>query len=66
MPVLEAATGIAAVLQNITSIVTSAVSWITSYVGVISASGNEFLMLFILVPMVGLGIGLFKRLLRLN
>lgn len=55
-----------AILQNITSIVTSAISWIGSYVGVITASGNEFLMLFILVPMVGLGIGLFKRLLRLN
>lgn len=54
------------ILTTITSIVTSAVSWIGSYVGVVTAQGNEFLMLFLLVPMVGLGIGLFKRLLRLN
>jgi hypothetical protein len=56
----------AGILTTITSIVTAAISWITSYVGVITASGNEFLMLFILVPMVGLGIGLFRRLLNLN
>lgn len=54
------------IIGYITSIVTAAVSWIGSYVGVITAQGNEFLLLFLLVPMVGLGIGLFKRLLRLN
>lgn len=66
MIAMEAATGIQLILQYIGSIVTSAVAWISSYVGVVTASGNEFLLLFILVPMVGLGIGLFRRLLSLN
>lgn len=56
----------ASILTAVTSIVTSAVSWIGSFVGVVTAAGNEFLMLFMLIPVVGLGIGLFKRLLRLN
>jgi hypothetical protein len=66
MIAMEAATGIQLILQYIGSIVTSAVAWITSYVGVVTASGNEFLLLFILIPMVGLGIGLLRRLLSLN
>lgn len=57
-------TGIPLFLSYVTEIVTSAVSWVTSYIGVVAA--QPFLMLFILVPLVGLGIGLFKRLLRLN
>lgn len=54
----------ASILTTITSIVTAAISWVTSYIGVVTASGNEFLLLFLLIPMVGLGIGLFRRLLR--
>lgn len=53
----------AAILGNITSLVTSAVSWIGSYIGVITA--NPFIMLFIIMSVVGLGIGLLSRLLHL-
>lgn len=60
-----AETGMAAILSAITSIVTSSVTWVSSWIGVITSSGNEFLMLMLLIPFVGLGIGLVKRLIRL-
>lgn len=57
----------AAIITAITSVVTAAVSWLTSYVGAITASGNEVLLLMVVaVPLVGLGVGLLKRLLRVN
>lgn len=55
-------TGLAAVLANITQVVTSCVTWIGSYMGAITATGNELLMVFFSLPLVGLGIGLLKRL----
>lgn len=55
-------TGLALVLQNISSVVTAAVTWIGSYMGAITAAGNELLMVFFALPLVGLGIGLLKRL----
>lgn len=57
----------AALIAAITSVVTAAVGWLTSYVGAITASGNEVLLLMVVaVPLVGLGVGLLKRLLRVN
>lgn len=55
----------ASILSNITLFVTEAINWITSFIGVITAEGNEFLMLFIIMSVVGLGIGLLSRLLHL-
>lgn len=57
-------TGIPLFLEHISSIVTGAVTWVQSYIGVVTA--QPMLLLFLLVPMVGLGVGLFRRLLRLN
>lgn len=57
----------AALITAITAVVAGAVSWLTSYVGAITASGNEVLLLMVVaVPLVGLGVGLLKRLLRVN
>lgn len=57
----------AALITAITSVVAGAVSWLTSYVGAITATGNEVLLLMVVaVPLVGLGVGLLKRLLRVN
>lgn len=57
----------AVLITAITAVVTGAVSWLTSYVGAITASGNEVLLLMVVaVPLVGLGVGLLKRLLRVN
>lgn len=55
-------TGIAAILTSIGAVVTACVTWITSYMGAITASGNELLLVFFALPLVGLGIGAIKRL----
>lgn len=58
-------TGLAGVLANVTEIVSSAISWLGSYIGVITASGNELLLLLVCIPLVGLGIGLLRRMISL-
>lgn len=55
-------TGIAAVLASIGEVVTACVTWIGSYMGAITATGNELLLVFFALPLVGLGIGAIKRL----
>lgn len=55
-------TGIAAVVAAISAIVTACVTWITSYMGAIMAQGNELLLVFFALPLVGIGIGAIKRL----
>lgn len=63
----------AAILAAVGDIVTAAVSWIGTYLSFIvktvsvgdggeTALANPLLLLFILLPLVGLGIGLLKRL----
>lgn len=59
---MEPATGIAAVIAAISQIVTACVTWIASYMGAITAQGNELLLIFFALPLVGLGIGAIKRL----
>lgn len=51
------------VLGNVTSFVTSAISWVTSYVALIT--DTPLLLMFVIVAFVGLGVGLIKRLIRL-
>lgn len=58
---MEAVT-ISTILTNVGSIVTSAVTWVNSFVGTIV--GSPLLSLFCLIPVVGLGIGLLRRLIR--
>lgn len=60
------ATGMAALLSTITSIVTSVVGWVTSFIGVITAEGNEFLLLMLLVPIIGFAVGILRRLINLS
>lgn len=54
----------AAILTAVGSIVTSAVSWMGSFLSTITTAGNEILLLFVLLPLVGLGVGLVKRMLH--
>lgn len=54
---------LATLLGNVTSFVTSAVSWIGSFVGAIT--GSPLLLMFVIVAFVGLGIGLIGRLIHL-
>lgn len=55
---------IATLLQSIGSIVTAAVDWMGSAATAIA--GNPLALLFILLPLMGVGIGLFRRILNLN
>lgn len=59
---MEPVTGLAAVIAAISAVVTATVGWITSYMGAITAEGNELLLVFFAIPLVGLGIGAIKRL----
>lgn len=57
--------GIAGVLANVSTLVTSAISWMSSYLTAITS--NDVLTLFcIALPLVGLGIGVIRRLVRIR
>ena len=61
-----AATGMALFLQSVGQIVTAAITWMGSYIHALTASGNEMLLFFLALPLVGTGIGLIKRLISIN
>lgn len=52
----------ASAITAITTVVTATVGWIGQYMGAITAAGNELLLIFFAMPLVGLGIGAIKRL----
>lgn len=52
----------ASAITAITTVVTAAVGWVGQYMGAIMAEGNELLLIFFALPLVGLGIGVIKRL----
>lgn len=52
-------------LANITSVVEEAIDWMGSYLSLITTSGNEILFVFVAIPLVGLGIGLVRRMISL-
>ena len=55
-------TGMAAIIADITSLVTAAVGWVGQFVTTIT--GNPLLLIFVIVGFVGLGVGLIKRLIK--
>lgn len=58
-----AAGTLAAIINDIGSLVTGSVSWIGSFVGAITS--NPLILMFVIMGFVGLGVGLIKRLIRL-
>lgn len=58
-----AAVTISTIVGNVTTLVTEAIKWVGSYVGVITS--NPLLLMFVIVAFVGLGVGLIKRLVRI-
>lgn len=62
-PSTPAVGSLAAIIQDIGSLVTGAVSWVGSFVGAIT--GNPLILMFVIIGFVGLGVGLIKRLTRL-
>lgn len=51
------------IVENVTTIVSGAVKWITAYVGAITA--NPLILTFVLLLIVGMGVGLIRRLVRI-
>ena len=61
----------AAILESIGLIFTSAIGWVGDVAAVITSAtegvlDNPILLLFAVIPLVGLGIGMFKRLINVN
>lgn len=52
------------VIAAIGQIFTAAMSWASTVASTIA--GNPLLLIFVLVPLVGLGIGIFRRLLNVG
>lgn len=56
-------TSSAGIIAEVTALVTASTGWIGSYLEVIT--DNPLLAMFVIVPFIGLGVGLLKRLIRL-
>lgn len=61
-----AVSALSTILTNIGSVVTSAITWMGDYLSLITKSGNEILFVFTVIPLVGLGIGLVRRMISIN
>lgn len=55
---------LATLLTDVGSIFTAAVGWVSTTAGAIE--GEPLLLVFILLPLAGVGIGMFKRLLNVQ
>lgn len=51
------------IISAVGSVVTAAVGWISSFVGVITS--NPIILIGVIISFVGLGVGLIKRLMRI-
>lgn len=56
-------TSMSAILADVSLIVTSACTWVGDFIGVVAS--QPLLLIFVIVPLCGLGVGLLKRLIRL-
>lgn len=55
---------IATLMESVGTVFTEAIGWVGEVATTIGE--NPILLLFTLIPLVGLGVGLFKRLLSVN
>lgn len=54
----------AALMTDVTAVFTSAIGMVSTVISTITAEGNELVLLFCLLPLVGIGIGFAKRLMH--
>ena len=52
------------IITSVTTIFTAAIGWVGTVAETITST--PMLLLFVSIPLVGLGVGLFKRLLNVN
>lgn len=55
---------LAEILTNVTSIFTSAIGWVGTVAETIAS--EPILLIFCILPLIGLGVGLFRRLINVN
>ena len=55
---------VATILDSVGDVFTSAIGWVGDAASTVVS--NPILMVFAVIPLVGLGVGLFKRLLSVN
>lgn len=55
---------VSSLVGNAGDIVTAALGWVSSTVTTVV--GNPLILLFVILPLVGLGIGLFRRLINVQ
>ncbi len=53
-----------AILSAVSSVFTSAIDWVGTVASTVTST--PILLVFAIIPLVGLGVGLFKRLLSVN
>lgn len=53
-----------AILSSVSSVFTAAIGWVGTVADTVTS--EPILMIFCIIPLVGLGVGLFKRLLSVN
>lgn len=61
---MEGGTTIATILGNVTDVFEAAIGWVGT-VGQTIVS-TPILMVFCVIPLIGLGVGLFRRLINVN
>ena len=52
-------------LSNVGSIVSAVIGWVGDFLQMVTTSGNELLLIFLLLPLVGYGIHMLKMMIRL-
>lgn len=57
-------TTVATIVSDAGSIVTSGLGWVSQVVSTVT--GNPLILLFVILPLVGLGVGLFRRLINVQ
>lgn len=53
-----------AIITAVTSVFTASIGWVGSVADTVV--GTPILLLFAVIPLVGLGVGMFKRLINVN
>jgi hypothetical protein len=53
-----------AIISSVTSVFTAAIGWVSTVASTIGST--PILLLFCVLPLIGLGVGLFKRLINVN
>lgn len=61
---LEGATGLSAILTMVGTVLTSVIGWVGQIVGMVLTSGNEILLLPLLLTFIAFAIGIFFHFVR--